>query len=236
MKIYVKQLYNEKGEKINITLPSKGTEVAAGYDIIATSDPKITGNSPNLPQPGRESNLWHSIDYIEYETNLYIAPSALGFHTLIQARSSISKYNLMLANSIGLIDNDYRGMLICRFKYVWQPQDFKLIDSSPIGGIFMGSVNMEKIYKKGDKIAQLLFEPTVNVTFELVDELNQTVRGDGGFGSTTAKPLNESKGSYIPPSNFLPPSAKQSLTDLYNKVGGVPVKERYTEELKKREQ
>jgi len=84
-----------------------------------------------------------------------------------------------LANSIGLIDNDYRGMVICRFKYIWQPTDFFQYRNS-----IVGNINTDKIYKKGDKIAQLLFEPTVQVEFELVDELSQTQRGSGGFGST----------------------------------------------------
>lgn len=169
MKIYVKKIDG-------ITLPEKGSQVAAGYDIVAATEPKIVGVS------GEEENgkkFWRSIDYIEYETNLFIAPSAQTVHTLIHPRSSISKYNLVLANSIGLIDNDYRGMIICRFKYVWQPTDFYQYKNA-----LVGDVNIDKIYKKGDKIAQLVFEPTVQSEFEIVDDLSQTQRGSGGFGSS----------------------------------------------------
>jgi dUTPase len=191
MKIYVK--------KINgLILPKRASEVAAGYDIVATSDPKIVGEKTmdifdiqtsdfidNSSVKGycsftNDENTWERVDYIEYETNLYIAPEAMTFHTLIHPRSSVSKYNLVLANSIGLVDNDYRGMVICRFKYVWQPQDFSFTSDEKL----LGSINFEKVYKKGDTIAQLVLEPTVQAEWVVVDELSQTKRGEGGFGST----------------------------------------------------
>ncbi len=206
MKIYVKKIDG-------LTLPKQGSAVAAGYDIVATSGPKIVGI--------KQGERWKSIDYIEYETNLYIAPQAVTFHTLIHPRSSISKYNLVLANSIGLIDNDYRGMVICRFKYIWQPQDLEWSSDYPIGGM-TGKVDVDKIYDKCDTIAQLVIEPTIQAEWELVDDLNQTQRGQGGFGSTD-KPQNEVK------------TRHPSIEDMYNKTGGVPIKEKYTEEVKKRE-
>lgn len=170
MKIYVKNIDG-------VVLPKKGTDVSAGYDIISTNEPKIVGT--------QHGDRWKSIDYIEYETNLYIAPTAVTFHTLIHPRSSISKYNLVLANSIGLVDNDYRGMVICRFKYIWQPQDFEWLQPF-VGfvGEMTGKLDVDKIYKKGDKIAQLVIAPTVQVEWEIVDGLDNTKRGDGGFGST----------------------------------------------------
>jgi dUTP pyrophosphatase len=209
MKIYVKKIEG-------LTLPKKASEVSAGYDIIATSDPKIVGES--------EGTLWKRIDYIEYETNLFIAPEAMTFHTLIHPRSSVSKYNLVLSNSIGLIDNDYRGMVICRFKYIWQPEDLKYPFSTGI----LGNVNYNKIYKKGDTIAQLVFEPTVLVDFELVDDLTKTKRGEGGFGSTD-------KTKTQPKQEVSRIISGKSLADMYNEAGGVPVKERYSEQIKKRE-
>jgi dUTP pyrophosphatase len=169
MIIYVKKVEG-------VVLPEKGSQVAAGYDIVAASDPKIVGEKLD------EGN-WSNVDYIEYETNLFIAPSARTFHTLIHPRSSISKYHLVLANSIGLVDNDYRGMIICRFKYIWQPEDFSLISD----GRLIGSVNVNKLYKKGDKIGQLVVEQTVGVEWEFVNELTETQRGSGGFGSSDIK-------------------------------------------------
>lgn len=209
MKIYVKKIEG-------LTLPKKSSEVSAGYDIIATSDPKIVGV--------KQEESWKSVDYIEYETNLFIAPEAITFHTLIHPRSSVSKYNLVLANSIGLIDNDYRGMVICRFKYIWQPEDFRMNTQNLLDGI----VNINKIYKKGDTMAQLVFEPTVMVDFELVDDLTKTKRGEGGFGSTDKTKIQ-------PKQEVSRIISGKSLADMYNEAGGVPVKERYSEQIKKRE-
>lgn len=168
MKIYIKNVEN-------LTIPKKGSDLAAGYDIVATSDPKIVGERIG------SSWTWTFVDFIEYETNLYIAPSVVTYHTLIYPRSSISKYNLLLVNSLGLIDADYRGHCLCRFRYIWQPCDLE-IDTD--GRRMYGNVNYNKIYKKGDKIAQLVFEPTTQVEFEVVDELTETKRAGGGFGSS----------------------------------------------------
>ena len=95
-------------------------------------------------------------------------------------RSSVSKYNLVLANSIGLIDADYRGEVLIRFKYIWQPEDYKLNTYNKLEG----TPNLERIYKKGDKICQLKVTKVEHAEFVLVDQLDSTQRGEGGFGST----------------------------------------------------
>lgn len=171
-----------------VSEPSQGTPYAAGYDLIATTEPKIVGNKY------KDTEYWDYIDYIEYGTNVYIAPQDLeDYHTLLHPRSSVSKNNLVLANSIGLIDGDYRGQVVCRFKYIFQPEDFKLIYNKPDGHygsahidkIFItGKVNENKIYKKGDKIIQLKAAKTEYVNWISLDNLDSTQRNDGGFGST----------------------------------------------------
>jgi len=132
-----------------------------------------------------------------------------------------------------LIHNcDYRGMVICRFKYQWQPENYiiqqkNLVDDTgiitPSFNVF-GNIDFNKIYKKGDTIAQLVFAQTIDVQLELVDDLDKTTRGEGGFGSTDLK---------IHPK---PDTSKVSLTEMYQKAGGVPVKPKYTEEIKHNEQ
>jgi len=227
MKIYVKKVEG-------VTLPVRGSQVAAGYDIVATSDPKIVG------YPCGNVIAWKTVDYIEYETNLFIAPSAVTFHTLIHPRSSISKYNLVLANSIGLVDNDYRGMVICRFKYMWQPEDLKTHEGS-----IVGFVAMDKIYKKGDRIAQLVIEPTVQVEWELVDDLSNTERGAGGFGSTDQMDPGVNPGSLSPQKIVNTEVHKQAeesrgafgvIAERYRKCGGIPIKKRYSDEIRERDQ
>jgi dUTP pyrophosphatase len=190
LKVYVKKFPG-------LVVPNKANAEDAGYDVVATSEPKIAGNSIILPN-GKLG--YKSIQYIEYETNLAISPQEscvyskfdkIGepfsetiiktrVHTLCHPRSSISEYNLILANSVGLIDQGYRNQIVFRFKYVFQPKDFSITDHH----VVYGKVDLEKIYKKGDRIGQLVFANTLDVEFELVDDLAKSSRGLGGWGSS----------------------------------------------------
>lgn len=185
MRIHVK-------ESESLIVPKAATPQASGYDVVAL-DYKIVGEIYR-EETETAPALWKSIDYIEYKTGLFTAPQqdpyGHNYHTLIFPRSSVRKYNLILANSIGLIDNDYRGEIILCFKYIWQPSD--LIIEMGNGANIYGKVNVEKIYKKGDKIGQLVSEVTNTIDWVVVADLSSTVRGTGGFGSTTEKKAVES--------------------------------------------
>ncbi len=165
----------------NHKIPQKSYETDAGYDIIATSDPVIVGDKCF----GFYKEAWRSVDYIEYETDLHIQWTEWPFdkyemfHTLVFPRSSIRNKNLILSNSIGLIDSDYTGQIKVNFKYIFQPNDLVIMDGEKII-----TINDQKIYQKGDKIAQLVFQPTFSVKFVVVDSLKETKRKDCGFGST----------------------------------------------------
>lgn len=198
-----------KVKNTGVTLPKNATNLDTGYDLIATSDPVIVGELGELETTNEskakeveEMSAYSSIQYIQYHTDLYIEPLPKQnytpsyataelfsdyFHTLIFPRSSVSKYNLVLANSIGLVDRGYRGEVLVRFKYISQAED--LVANCPgfssLVPIYT-KINMDKIYKKGDKIAQLVPSQTHPVTFEVVEELSDTDRKDGGFGSTGA--------------------------------------------------
>jgi dUTP pyrophosphatase len=89
-----------------------------------------------------------------------------GFVGLIFPRSSIRKTRLMLSNSVGVVDAGYRGELQATFNKVNQ-----------------NSI-AENDYKVGDRIAQLMVIPHPYVDFEEANELSNTERGEGGFGST----------------------------------------------------
>lgn len=145
----------------------------AGYDVIAASDPKIVG----LKVDGIDA--YHAIDYIEYDTDLIIEPPK-NYHTYIFPRSSQSNKNLILCNSVGLIDNEYRGTIKLRFKYIAQPIDLVMVN-----GIKLAiAINGNKIYKKGDKIGQLVFSNTLRPEIAVVESFEETSRNEGGFGST----------------------------------------------------
>lgn len=222
MKIQV--LKNETYQSVD-NLPTKGTDRATGFDIIVTSEPEIIGEI-------YDNGGYKRVDYIQYKTNLKLAVQKervfsnfgyndLDYDILAFPRSSISKYNLTLANCIGLIDADYRGEVLLRFKYQWQPEDYKIRTDN----LLEGRVNFTKLYNKGDKVCQLKVTKVENVEFVLVHELDSTTRGDGGFGSTDTKITDQ------------PKQQMKNITDLYEKISGnmtTPPK-KYVDSIKERE-
>jgi dUTP pyrophosphatase len=89
-----------------------------------------------------------------------------GFVGLIFPRSSVRKTRLMLSNCVGVVDSGYRGEL---------QATFNKINNDSVS---------ENDYKVGDRIAQIMIIPHPPIEFEEADELSDTERGDGGFGST----------------------------------------------------
>ena len=87
-----------------------------------------------------------------------------GYMGLIFARSGLScKRHLAPANKVGVVDSDYRGEIkVALHNHSDEPQKIE----------------------KGERVAQLVITPFLAVDFEEVDELDDTVRGVGGFGST----------------------------------------------------
>lgn len=220
------------------TLPVRGSAVAAGYDVVAVDDPVVVGEVAREDEiGGQKIIMYRSIDYLEYHTSLAISPQAV-MHTLIHPRSSVRKYNLVLANSIGLVDEDYRGELLISFKYIWQPEDLLMEsvnmkaegetdDQWTFTGKIIGGINWTKVYRKGDKIGQLVGEGTNPLNFVFVSELDTTARGTGGHGSTdTPKPQQPFDAEH---------TAGKTLSQLYQEAGGVPTKKRYIDQVKERE-
>lgn len=85
-------------------------------------------------------------------------------------RSSNAKKDLILANSVGVVDSGYTGEIIFKFKTI-------MTDSH---GYTFGFEE----YEIGDKVGQLIIMPIPKIEFVEVDELSQTDRGTGSFGST----------------------------------------------------
>lgn len=138
MKVKIKKL-NE-----DVLIPTKANPGDAGFDLVATSR--------KLDRKG----------FIEFGTSLaFEIPE--GHVGLIFPRSSISKYNEQLCNSVGVIDSSYRGEVSFRFKPSTAGKD---------------------TYQVGDKIGQLIIIPYPEIEFEEVDELGDTQRGEGGYGSS----------------------------------------------------
>lgn len=91
----------------------------------------------------------------------------VGFAGLIYARSGLaSKRGLAPANKVGVVDCDYRGeVMVALHNHSNEPQSIS----------------------RGERIAQLVITPYIVADFDEVDELSETVRGEGGFGSTGTK-------------------------------------------------
>ena len=97
-------------------------------------------------------------------TGLAIALPSADFVALICARSGLaSKFGITMANGVGVIDSDYRGEL-----------RVALFNSS----------DSDYTIHDGDRIAQLMVLPVVQPQLQFVEELDETERGCGGFGST----------------------------------------------------
>lgn len=106
---------------------------------------------------------YHSInnDIVEYETGISVEIPE-GYVGLLFPRSSIKDKDLTLSNSVGVIDSDYRGTIKA----------------------FFCRKGMHRYYRIGERFLQLMIIPIPSIELEEVDELSETIRGSGGFGST----------------------------------------------------
>lgn len=89
-----------------------------------------------------------------------------GYVGLVFPRSSIRDYRLLLTNAVGVIDSGYRGEIQGTFRKAFARFD------------------VEKSYQVGDRACQMIVVPYPQIKFNEVDELSETSRGEGGFGST----------------------------------------------------
>jgi dUTP pyrophosphatase len=138
-------------------LPTKGTEYAAGYDLYAVID---TGRGLESPS---QSFDWTTIRPGE---NLLIGTGVCleipeGYEGQVRPRSGMAKEGIVAA--FGTIDSDYRGEVkVNLFNHSWKHYSVK----------------------NGNRIAQLVIQPVIRVEMVAAGELNATIRGEGGFGSS----------------------------------------------------
>jgi len=135
----------------DVKVPTYATDGSGCFDIYAELAPACISCVVMAGQP------------TEIETGLYFEIPE-GKSLLVFSRSGHGFRNdVRLANAVGVIDSDYRGMLKVKLT---------------ADGDGMLVVN------HGDRIAQGMIIDTPKVTFKVVDELSETKRGFGGFGST----------------------------------------------------
>ena len=140
---------------------------------------KILNDAATLPSYGTDysagADLYNlkgqDIEILPGETVLIHTGIAMeipeGYVGLIFARSGLAtKRGLAPANKVGVIDADYRGeIMVSLHNHSDKPQ----------------------IVEGGERVAQISIVPFIKADFECVDELSDTQRGDGGFGSTGRK-------------------------------------------------
>ena len=132
--------------EIKGTMPIRGSELATGYDLKVDVDSVI--------EP-------HQVKLIDTQTSISLPPETI---CLALPRSSIYKTGLILANSVGLIDPDYRGVI----------------------KLALHNLTDEPVtVKKGERLAQLVFVKEFSPHFEPVERFSvETERGEKGYGST----------------------------------------------------
>ena len=135
--------------KDSAVLPIRGTKGAAGIDLTCT----------NITTTLNEANQLMLV----YHTDLAVEIPK-GYVGLLVPRSSIWKKSLMLTDSLGIIDSDFRGEIVAIMKAT--------TDTVPA------------IYKQGERFCQLVILKKPECTIKEVEELSKTERGEGGFGST----------------------------------------------------
>lgn len=134
-------------------LPHSGSVIAAGYDLSAAIDEDI------IISPG----CWAAVP-----TGIAIEPESDAVVGFVLPRSGLgAKHGVVLRNSVGVIDADYRGEIIVTLVNTGEDNFF--------------------VVHPGDRIAQLVFLPVFAAEFVEAEELSETGRGASGFGSTGVK-------------------------------------------------
>jgi len=146
MQVKIKKVHEDA------VIPSKAHASDAGFDLVATSFAKTD-------------------EYLEYGTGIAIEVPE-GHVGLLYPRSSISKKDLTLCNSVGIIDVGFVGELKFRFKLAGKYE------------YYVGWTGGDKLYEVGDRIGQLIIMPIPAISFLEVDDLGSSERGEGSFGSS----------------------------------------------------
>jgi dUTPase len=124
----------------------------------------------------------HTPNYIAYKLG-FMTEIPEGWEGRLYSRSSVSKKHLQQCNGVGVIDQDYRGEWEIRFNLAAPNYLYYKMN-----GLEEPSFDDSNIYKVGEAVAQFQFRKKEETELELVVDIEtDTVRGDGGFGSTDTK-------------------------------------------------
>lgn len=182
IKILNKEFYatgTEVGDgSVKTDLPSYATRGSAAMDLYCTENITVYPGETKMIPTGLA--IWVGSAWVQ--NGIYqIINGNIGYAGFIVPRSGLGTKGLVLANTIGLIDEDYQGELKIA---AWNrhspltPIDWETDEMIPNDG------NIIEL-KAGDRIAQLMFVPVIKAQWDVVEEFSEdTTRGPGGFGST----------------------------------------------------
>ena len=153
----------------NAVIPTYSQEGDAGMDLVATSK--------SYDEDGN----------VVYGTGLaFEIPK--GYVGLLFPRSSNAKKDLLLSNSVGVLDSGYRGEVMFKFK---SSESIWGWDYSNESSAFYTAEDeyrdyslVLKHYEIGERIGQIIILPYPQIEFEEAEELSESERKTGGFGST----------------------------------------------------
>ena len=160
----------------NASVPVRAHDSDTGYDLKMIALKTIVG------------------DTMFFSTGISIQPPE-GHYFEVVPRSSISKFPFALANSVGIIDEHYRGEILVPIRVYYADMGKDQGRTTFPGGIinFMNK-KPRNLYERAqiilaDKpiLTQLILKKRLDTEFEIAEELSDTERADGGFGSTDNK-------------------------------------------------
>ena len=139
---------------------------------------KIQLHYPDMPRPEKAHSTDSGVDVvcmdvIEKRDGLYFLDTGIsveppeGYYTELFPRSSIFKTDFMMANSVGVIDQDYRGRIYMPMRWLGEGNGLEAAQALI-----------------GQRVGQLILKRIESFDLEIVEDLSATPRGQGGFGST----------------------------------------------------
>ena len=146
----------------NAILPKKGTPESAGFDLYAIADEIIPSRYSELGKSLKKTRKPADIPINQkiLKTNLSMMIQT-GYEGHIRPRSGLAMKGI--STMAGTIDSDYRG---------------------DVGVVLINHGDNDVLIKKGERMAQILFKKTESPEIVEVLELENTIRGSGGYGST----------------------------------------------------
>lgn len=162
---------NKKSQELKVVLiddkaklPTKAYDDGdVGFDCYVHSKTHVYDTLP-------KQDDFTYVKYIDYNLGIKVQIPE-GYFGMIVPRSSLTDRDSILKSSVGIIDSNYRGEIKLRL--------------TPIFGQLMNDE-----YEIGDKCCQLILIEQPNISIKQVDELDESLRGEGGFGSSDVEKAN----------------------------------------------